>query len=250
MKALIALLLTTTIAHAEPMVIAAGKTGGGYDAAAQRLKMRLEQRSIDAHVNNFNGSDEITLALCSKRADVGFTQVDAIYARAMEGCNLRPLGLYGKEFAYIFFPPDSRIDELDELDETKTVLVDTVGSGSDLFWHTIVGIETDPKHGNNSTWASAASVNEPVDMAPTLAEIGDIHALIMVRKPDSRDISNLLALGWKQGWLYDKDIDDVEFNERSLYESIDGKTYEVRSFVVAGPNFDSNITRQVQQALK
>lgn len=249
MKFLIPLLLASTAAYAEPLVIAAGKPSGGYDAAAQRLKMRLSQRNTDAAVVNYNGSDEITLALCSNKADIGFTQIDAIYSRAIEGCTLQPLGLYGKEYAYIFFPPDSPHNELEDLTNTDTVLIDTVGSGSDLFWNTIRDIELGDQ-GNGSEWAGAGSVNEPIDLAPTLAEIGDIDAVVMVRKPDSRDIANLMGLGWEQGWLYDKDINDVEFNGKELYTTVDDQVYEVRSFVVSGPHFDKSMTRVVQASIK
>lgn len=242
-------LLPTFPALSEPLTIAAGKPTGGYDTAAQRLSQRLSQRSIDSTIKNYAGSDEITLALCASKADIGFTQIDAIYTRAIEGCTLQPLGLYGREYAYIFFPPDSPHNELEDLDARTTVLIDTLGSGTDLFWNTIRDIELGDQ-GNGSDWASASSINAPIDLAPTLAEIGDIDAVILVRKPDDRDIRNLLALGFEQGWIYDKDINDVTFNDRSLYESVDGQTYEVRSFVVAGPNFDKTLTRTVQVSIK
>lgn len=251
MKSVIALLLTTSLVHAEPLIVAAGKSGGGYDKAAQSLSIRLSQRNTDAVVKNFNGSDEITLALCSKKADIGYTQIDAIYARAHEGCTLRPLGLYGHEYATIWFPPDSPYNELDDLDASNTVLIDTVGSGTDLFWHTIVGIETNPDIANGSEWAQASTVNESPEMAMTLAEIGEIDAVILVRKANSTDYAGLDDNGWNRGWLYDKDINDVEFNGKPLYEPADGDSvYEIPSFIVAGPNFDKSLTRTVQSSLK
>lgn len=249
MKHLLALLLLTTSASAEPLVIAAGKPTGGYDKAAQRLSQRLSQRNVDAAVLNFNGSDEITIKLCAKQADLGYTQIDAIYTRAIEGCHLTPVGFFGNEYAIIMFPPDSPHDELEDLTSENTLLVDTVGSGTDLFWTTIKNIEAE--HGNGSSWAEAASLNEVLDIAPTLAEIGEIDAVLMVRKPESHDIDYLLNLGWSLGWVYDKDINDVEFNGQPLYESADNyQFYEVRSYIAAGPNFDKTLTRQIQGALK
>lgn len=245
---IIALALPHT-ALAEPLTIAAGKPTGAYDMAAQRLSQRLQQRNVDAAVLNFNGSDEITLALCSKKADMGYTQIDAIYTRANEGCMLTPLGFYGNEYATIWFPPDSPYNELEDLDSSNTILVDTVGSGTDLFWSTIKAIEAE--HGNGSYWAEASALNETPDLALTLAEIGDIDAVLLVRKANSPDFTGLEQNRWERGWIYDKDINDVEFNGKELYSSADGDSaYEVRSFIVAGPNFDKTLTRPVQGALK
>lgn len=244
-------LLASTAASAEPLVIAAGKPGGGYDKASQALSQRLQQRNTDSAIVNYNGSDEITLSLCSKHSDIGFAQIDAIYARGLEGCALTPLGLYGHEYATIWFPPDSPYDELEDLGPDNTILIDTVGSGTDLFWHTIVGIENNPDYGNGSEWAQAGTINDTIDLAPTLAEIGDIDAVILVRKPDSRDLAGLDDNGWERGWLYDKDINDVVVNGKSLYDTADGSSaYEIRTFLVAGPNFDKSLTRVVQQSLK
>lgn len=250
MKFLIPFLLATT-ASAEPLTIAAGKPTGGYDKAAQSLSQRLSQRSVPSTVQNFNGSDEITLSICAKNTDIGFTQIDAIYARAKEGCILRPLALYGHEYATIWFPPDSSNNELEDLDDSNTILVDTVGSGTDLFWHTIRQIELDPKIGNGSEWASALTLNEELSLAPTLADIDQLDAVIIVRKPNSPDLRFLEENGWERGWLYDKDINDVEFNGESLYAATDNSSaYEIRSYLVAGPTFDNALTRTVQGAMK
>ncbi|WP_282091308.1 hypothetical protein [Epibacterium ulvae] len=212
----IALLLGTP-ALAEDISIATGKLGGGYDAAANSLQQRLEQRGFDVEIDNYAGSDEITLALCSGDANLGIAQIDAVDARASEGCNLKPVGVYGEEIAVILFPPKSRLDELDDITADHAVLVDTIGSGTDLFWHTIVRIETGDD-GNKSAWSKVRPVNEPVDLAETLASFGEIDAVMMVRTPKSPDIENLLKRGWTLGELHDKDLDDYKFGDASLYE--------------------------------
>lgn len=253
MKSTILALLATTIALpalAEPLIIGAGKAGKGYDNAAQKLAIRLSQRNTDAVVSNFEGSDEITLALCNSRADIGYSQIDAIYARGQEGCFLKPIGIYGTEYAQIWFPPKSRLDELEDLTAEHKVLVDTIGSGSELFWNTIVSIETGDD-GSSDEWAKAQPEYEPIDMAPTLASFGEIDAVIMVRKPGSDDAQFLHEQGWFPGWIYDKDINDLMFNDVPLYASDNSyQTYEVRSFLVAGPNFDQSLLRKVQAANK
>ena len=251
MKSIIALaIIAATPALSEPLIIGAGKAGGGYDTAAQKLATRLFQRNTDAVVSNYNGSDEITLALCQKAADIGYAQIDAIYARGQEGCFLKPIGIYGTEYATIWFPPKSSDNELEDLDSSHKVLVDTIGSGSELFWNTIVGIEQG-EEGSSDPWSSAQPVYEPVDMAPTLGSFGEIDALLIVRKPGSADFDYLQEAGWELGWIYDKDINDLMFNDVSLYESDSNyQTYEVRSFLVSGPNFDQALLRKVQAANK
>ena len=252
MKSLILALTTilATPALSEPLIIGAGKAGGGYDAAAQKLATRLSQRNTDAVVSNFNGSDEITLALCQKGADIGYAQIDAIYARGQEGCFLKPIGLYGTELATIWFPPKSPYNELEDLTAENSILVDTIGSGSELFWNTIVSIETGDD-GSQDSWAQAEPVTEEPEMAQTLASFGEIDAVIIVRKPGSDDFKMLAEAGWQLGWLYDKDINDLMFNDVSLYASDDRyQTYEVRSFLVSGPNFDKSLLRKVQAANK
>lgn len=249
----LSLILATaaTGALAEPLIIGAGKPSGGYDKASQALSQRLQQRNVDSAVNNYNGSDEITLALCSKKADIGYAQIDAIYARGQEGCFLKPIGIYGTEYAQIWFPPKSPNNELEDLDETSKILVDTIGSGSELFWSTIVGIETNPDMANNSSWAAAQPVYEPIEMAPTLGSFGEVDAVLMVRSAGSYDSEFLAQNGWTLGWVYDKDINDLMFNDVPLYASDDDyRTYEVRSFLVSGPNFDDTLLRKVQAANK
>lgn len=243
-------LFFASIAFAEELTIATGKVGGGYDNAAKTLATRLGQRSFNVNIQNLNGSDEITLSLCNGSADVGFTQVDAMDARYAEGCSLKPVGTYGTEVAVILFPPNSDYKKLGDLDASSKVLVDTVGSGSDLTWRTMVRIENG-EHGNKSDWSKATPINDLVGLAQTLADFGDIHAVVLVRKQDSADITNLLENGWTLGDLYDKDINDYEFNGKPLYnkeklkikagrKNHKGSVYEVKSFIVVTPELASD----------
>lgn len=222
--------------------IATGKPGGGYDRRALQIEQRLEQRGIIATVTNLAGSDEISLALCGGRADLGILQIDAIYARSLEGCQMKAVGSYGAEAALILFPPRADHDELSDLGPGSAVLVDTIGSGSELFWRTIVRIETG-EDGSGDEWALARVVNDPLSLANTSAEMGEIDAVVLVRKPDSADVQALLGQGWVLGELWDRDINDLEFNGAPLYRSEKMKVptpgsktlkawgYEVRSFI-------------------
>lgn len=235
--------LTVSPVRADGLTIATGKPGGGYDQRARQIGQRLEQRGIVPAIINLQGSDEISLAVCSGRADLGLSQIDAIYARSLEGCQMKAVASYGSEVALLLFPPRSPHDELSDLGPGSAVLVDTIGSGSDLFWRSIVKIETG-ETGDSDGWASARAVNDPIELANAAAGMGEIHAVLLVRKADSADVQSLLGQGWTVGELWDRDINDLEFNGGKLYLSEKlsiptpgGKTvkawgYAVRSFVV------------------
>lgn len=218
-----AIIATTTVAYAadktNQVVIAGGAQGGGYNKYALKMAERMKQRGYDnISVTENNGSDAITLAACNGKADIWISQIDAIYTRFNEGCQLAPVADYGTEYAMLFFPPDSNMDSLDDLTAQSRIAVDGIGSGTELFWKTIVSIETGD-NGNNNEWAKAIPVESTYDTLNTSANFGDIDAAILVRSNTSEHIELLLDQGWTIGYLYDKDIDDQEFNTKPLYSS-------------------------------
>jgi hypothetical protein len=237
-----ALILSASLAAAGTVTLATGKEGGGYAASAQATAQRLAQRGYEVAINNMNGSDEISLAVCMGDAQAGWMQIDAIFARSKEGCQLRPVAKYGDgETAFIFFPPNSRYDDLTDLSAANGILVDTVGSGSALWMETAIAIENG-EDGNQSEWSKARLVYDPISMADPLASFGDIDAVVLVRTQDSRDIQMLVDNGWIAGDLKDKDIDDQLFKGQPLYEvekfkfrvggvKVKGRGYSVKSFV-------------------
>lgn len=71
------LCLCAATAAAEPLTIATGKPNGGYDKRAKQIAERLVQRGIPTAIQNKNGSDEISLAVCGGQAQVGIMQIVA-----------------------------------------------------------------------------------------------------------------------------------------------------------------------------
>ena len=202
-----------------PVVVASGMQGGGYHTYALKLAERMKQRGYaDVSVVPTNGSDAITLAACNNKADVWISQIDAIYTRYKEGCVLVPVADYGNEVAVIMFPPKSDFDELADLGSTNRIAVDGIGSGTELFWKTIVSIENG-ENGSGDGWAKALPVESSPDMLNTMANFGDIDAAVLVRGQNSDQIKFLMDQGWSIGEFWDKDINDEEFNTRPLYES-------------------------------
>lgn len=266
-KILLATAITLTLvgAAAAETAIGVGQPGRGYEAFGKDMVERLVGK-MPARIANYEGSDAISRAVCDGEVQVGIMQIDAIYARQKEGCSLRVVGTYGTEYAYMLVPPGSSIDELHDLSSGSKVLVDTVGSGTDLFWNTIVSIETGPQ-GNKSGWAQAASINDPVFLAPSMADLGEVDAVMIVGTTKSKDVKELVDAGWELVAIDDKDINDEMFNGNSLYPredaEIDGTggwlsgnasntSYAIRSFVVVGSELaaDRRAFADVAQAAK
>lgn len=249
----LAVTATTSFAQDKnaPVIIAAGMQGGGYDKFAKAMATRMTQRGYSAvSVSNNNGSDAITLAACTGKADVWLAQVDAIYTRYQEGCVLAPVADYGTEVAVLMVPPKSNIDELSDITEQDRVATDGIGSGTELFWKTIVAIENGD-NGSKDEWSRATMVESSPDMLNTMANFGDIQAAVLVRKKDSDHIKVLLNQGWAIVELWDKDINDEEFNNLPLYASVEETflaskgehenwVYEVRSFVGVSKAYADN----------
>lgn len=227
-----------------PLVFATGVAGGKYDAAVTDYITRMGQRGYsNITKTNNNGSDAITLQACSGKADLWIAQVDALFARFNEGCSLTPVANFRTEVAVILFPPDSEYDELSDLSEKDVVATDGIGSGTELWFKTAQGIEQGDD-GSKDSWSLAQSTESSVDQLNTMASFGDIQAAVLVRTQDSPDIQLLLDQGWTLGYLWDKDIDDQEFNNKPLYEakkvtieysqgakSTTNWVYDVRSFI-------------------
>lgn len=229
---------------ASALTIGVGQAGRGYE----NFGLAMVERLPGSGIQNFEGSDDISQAVCDGVVDAGIMQIDAIRARALENCKLRVVGVYGSEFAYLLVPPGSNLDGLDDFNSTTKILIDTIGSGTDLFWQTVLSIETG-KNGNNSSWSKAKGVNDPTFIAQTMAETGEIDAVLVVAKPNSTDLKELIDAGWDLIQFYDKDINDEMFNGEELYPvgdaSIAGtggwlsgdkssSSYAIRSFIVLG----------------
>lgn len=240
-----ALAFATSASAQGTVTVAVGQEGRGYEAFGKQIVERLGTR-MPATIANYEGSDDISRAVCDGAADIGIMQIDAIYTRQKEGCRLRVVGTYGEEFAYLLVPANGKYGALSDFDSNARVLVDTIGSGTDLFWHTINTIETG-EHGNTSSWSKAQAINDPIFIADTMAELGEIDAVLMVTTPSSVELKGLIDAGWELVDLYDKDINDEVFNGDSLYPAqdaevagtggffsgnADANSYVVRSFVV------------------
>jgi TRAP-type uncharacterized transport system substrate-binding protein len=248
--AAVTLFSTSYWAFAQDLTIYAGVEGGGYDARAQDIAKRLSQRQIATTVVNRAGSDDITLQACRDPQSLWIAQKDALWLREQEGCYLVDLGVYGEEVAVILFPPGSRLTKLSHLEARHRVLVDRVGSGSELSWRTMVKIERE--FGRSNSWSAATTVSEAVARAQSLAQRGEIDAVFLVRTTGSPDLKRLLDQGWILGEMYDRDITDLKYGNRPLYESRrveinDSNNRRFRNYAYVVPSFIGT-TEQVERS--
>jgi hypothetical protein len=263
--AAIAAIAATMALPTYALEIATGKAGGDYDTKSAVISENLRQRGIENHVTNYNGSSEISLTVCQGKADVGLMQMDAIYVRMIEDkCVLKPIAPLGDEVAVMLVPGDApkAKRKLKNWTDSDSVLVDTVGSGSELWWKTAVSIEQSDK-GSQDDWAKASTVNDSLDLAEGLGSMGNITGVVMVRKQNSKDIINLLDAGWQLAELWDKNLDDLKFNGKPMYEQAEltivdsngkkhsGWGYKVKSFVAANSKLtDHKITGAIASSAK
>lgn len=206
-------------AAAQDITFYTGGEGGGYDGKARDIAQRLDQRGQSVEIINRNGSDDITLQACNNPENAAWiAQKDALWVREIQdGCTLVDVGIYGTEYAMIFFPPNSRNDELSHLSEGDSVLVDKVGSGSELTWRNMVSIEAE--HGGSDAWSQANIVAESPKRATSMASRGTVQAVFLVRTLQSKDVTALISQGWDLGYMYDRDINDLQWNGGPLYEA-------------------------------
>lgn len=217
--ALVALAIIPLSAMAEEITFYTGGKGGGYDKASHDIAARLAQRGHTVTIENRNGSDDITLQACGDDdAAMWIAQKDALYIREMtSGCILPEVAIYGTEYAMLFFPPDSRLNELSDLGESHSILVDKIGSGSELSLRTMINIEKE--HGRSDAWTKVGIETSPYTRASSMASRGTVDAVFLVRTLASDDITRLLRAGWTLGELYDKDINDLKWNGNPLYNA-------------------------------
>ena len=216
---------------AEPLVFYTGAEGGGYHQKTVDLVQRMKQRDVDVVLQNRNGSDDITLQACQNPNSAWIAQHDAVWKREMEGCTLMDVGVHGVEYTFLMFPPKSNLDQLRDLTASHTVLVDKVGSGSELTWNIMSKIEKD--YDPDSSWTKVSLDNSAVKLAVSRAARSEIDAVFMVRGQNSDDIKRLVKAGWTVGEMWSKGIEKYQWGNKPMYPS------QELNFIVEGQRIEA-----------
>jgi TRAP-type uncharacterized transport system substrate-binding protein len=212
-----ALMVATLPLMADSFSFFTGAEGGGYHRKSMALAERFQQRGIEVAIVNRNGSDDITLQACSNPNSIWIAQHDAVWKRELEGCRLVDIAVHGVEHAFLLVPPDSKIDRLRDLTSEHTVLVDRVGSGSELTWNAMRTVEE--KESPRSTWIAARQDNSQAALAVSRASRSTIDAVFLVRDQRSPDVLNLLKAGWSMAEMWSRSIERFKWGNKAMYPS-------------------------------
>jgi len=241
-----ALLASVPIAQSAEVTICSGRSGGGYDALMKSIGAEIEKKGHTVTLINLAGSEDILNNLAAGKCSFGPAQKDIYYGMNKKDASLSSTvgvtaPLYN-EVMTLMCSKSSNYDELEDIQEGDQIIVGEIGSGSALTWENIVAIEKE--YGGSDDWSKATPIFEPLDEAAGQLQLGTAKCAFGVGKVPINWALAIEELGGYVGWIYDKDINDLEFNGASLYEAVrvpyGAYTSKFDTYVVPAILFKSN----------
>ncbi|HRP36240.1 MAG TPA: TAXI family TRAP transporter solute-binding subunit [Candidatus Dojkabacteria bacterium] len=209
-------------AYSADVTLCAGSPGRNYDSVMKGIGIELQNRGHNVTIKNLKGSEDILRQLDAGTCDYGPAQKDIHWKLSKDNAGfaqtVTAMSLLYNEAITMFCSKDSGIDELSDLDENSTVIVDTIGSGSALTWDNLVNIEKE--YGNGSSWINAKIEFAPLDEAQAKMSLGEADCAFGVGAVPSNWALTLQENGETLSWVYDKDINDLVVGKSSLYPGI------------------------------
>ena len=196
----------TEDAQVETFKIGAGKKGGGYDGAARGIASQLNSFGTPTEVVNMNGSDALSLALCSEQLDAAPFQLDAEFLRG-EQCAFDDRMLYGGEYVMLFVPEDSKKNELHDFGEGDTFFTGPEGSGA---WVSLKAMQIiDREHGQSNEWTKVqpAAFDDYRTFKRAIRKGAD--AVLVTNKANADIVIALVDAGYELADLKDRDLNDA-----------------------------------------
>lgn len=215
--------LCCSSALAGEVTLCSGSAGGGYDGLIQSVGVELQKADHTVTIRNFAGSENILNGIAGGQCAFGPAQGDIFYLMSKNDQSVLskviPVDLLYTEVMTLVCSPSSGYDELSDLAEGDPVIVDSIGSGSALTWENLKNIEAE--YGSGSAWSKATPIFSPLDEAGGALATGQAKCAFGVGKVPSNWAINLVNRGYTLSYIYDKDINDLEFPEgQSLYEAV------------------------------
>lgn len=241
-----ALLGSCALASAADVTLCAGAQGRNYDSIMKSIGIELTSRGHNVTLKNLKGSEDILRNLDSGGCDYGPAQKDVHYNLSQSNsgfaATVTPISMLYNEAMTMFCTAGSGIDELEEIDETTTVIVDGIGSGSALTWETMKKVEIE--YGNSSDWINARTVFTPLDEAQASLSLGEADCAFGVGAVPSNWAKTLDDGSNNVVWVYDKDLNDLTVGKASLYPAVrvpaGAYTYKFDTYAVPAILFRSN----------
>lgn len=250
--------LYCSTAGAAEVTLCAGRQGGGYDGIMRSVGAELERKGHTVTVLNLAGSEDILDNLNGGKCSFGPAQGDIFYKKNKESpgslAKVVPVDVLYNEAMQLVCSEASGYDELDDIQAGDAVIVDVIGSGSSLSWENMVAIEKE--YGNGSYWAQATPTYSPLDEAGGAIALGQAKCAFGVGKVPIDWAKGLLERGGVLSEVYDKDINDLEFNGSSLYQTVnvdvedygdDFDTYKVPAILFKSGKIDPDVEKLVKR---
>lgn len=244
--AALALISTPLMAQSAEVTLCAGSPGRNYDSVMKSISTELQSRGHVVTIKNLKGSEDILRNLDSGQCDYGPAQKDVHYKMSKDNAGfaatVTPIALLYNEAMTLFCSEDSDIDELSDMDENTTVIVDSIGSGSALTWDNMVSIEKE--YGGGSSWMNAKIDYTPLDEAQAKISLGEADCAFGVGAVPSNWALELQKNGETLSWIYDKDLNDLVVGKASLYPAVrvpyGAYAYKFDTYAVPAILFRSN----------
>jgi TRAP-type uncharacterized transport system substrate-binding protein len=216
-------LLCASSVMAGQVTLCAGKEGGGYDNVMRAVGIELQKQGHEVTIKNMDGSESILNALETGQCNYGPAQKDIHYLLSKNDAAfekaVRPAAVLYNEVMTMVCSKESGIDELSDITDKNTVIVDTIGSGSALTWDNMVQIEKD--YGSGSSWSKATPVYVPLNEAEAAISVGEADCAFGVYGVPASWAKQMVDDGMTLSWVYDKDLNDMEFPKgSSLYNAL------------------------------
>jgi TRAP-type uncharacterized transport system substrate-binding protein len=245
-------------ALADDVTLCAGGAGRGYDKVFQAVAVELKERGHNAKVLNLKGSEDIINAIVAGRCQYGAAQGDIYYKMSKDnpsvGSALKPIDILYDEVATLVCSKDSGYDELSDISAGDTIIVDSLGTGSAMTWETMVAIEKE--YGGSNAWSQAVPEYIPLSEAGAALALGNAKCAFGVGSAPINWATEIENDGGVAE-VYDKDLNDLEFNGKSVYIAIDmpdgayktaWDTYKIpavlfRGGAITNPEIDSMVKR-------
>ncbi len=215
-----ALLSLASVAHAGDITLCAGRAGGGYDGLMQTIGAELSKKGENVTILNLGGSEDILNALADGKCSYGPAQKDVSYLLTKQNPALAvkdtPITVLYNEAMTLVCSKASGYDELSDIQEGDTIIVDAIGSGSALTWETMVGIEKE--FGSGDSWSKATPEYTPLDEAGAALGLGTAKCAFGVGKAPIDWATDIEKLGGVVSEVYDRQLNDLLYNGIPLYE--------------------------------
>ncbi len=212
-----------SVARADNVALCAGRAGGGYDSLIKSVGNQLRAQGHTVTIINLPGSEATLNALRDGLCAYGPAQGDIYYRMTKEDPSvataITPSVLLYNEVMTLMCSKASGVDELSDLTDKHVVIGDAFGSGSAMTWENLAAIEKE--YGNGSSWIKARADNTPLDEALAAISVGQAQCAFGMGKVPIDWAREMEEKGFTLSYVYDKDINDLEFNGSSLYNPVD-----------------------------